>query len=110
MDTLRHFKENYPETDFYFIMGADSVKDLPTWYKPDELLQLVQIVGVNRPGFMVEQDKYPILWVDSPLVDLSSTEIRLRVYLDQSIRYQVPAVVEAYIQRQGLYAVSYTHL
>ncbi len=53
---------------------------------------------------MVEQDKYPILWVDSPLVDLSSTEIRLRVYLDQSIRYQVPAVVEAYIQRQGLYA------
>lgn len=104
VDTLRHFKENYPETDFYFIMGADSVKDLPTWHKTDELLQLVQIVGVNRPGFMVEQDKYPILWVDSPLVDLSSTEIRLRVYLDQSIRYQVPAVVEAYIQRQGLYA------
>lgn len=103
VDTMRHFTKNYPEVDFYFIIGGDSANDLSTWYQIDELNQLVQFVGVRRPGEPPYTGDYPILWVDSPMVNISSTEIRLRVYLDQSIRYQVPDAVANYIYQQGLY-------
>lgn len=102
-DTMKHFVENYPECDFYFIIGSDSANDLPTWYRVDELVHLVQLVGVRRPGEYPYTGNYPILWVDSPLVDLSSSEIRLRVYLEQSIRYQVTENVEKYIYQHKLY-------
>lgn len=104
VDTMRHFVSEFPESDFYFIIGQDSARDLYTWHKIDELIQLVQLVGIPRPGELPYNGKYPILWVDSPSVDISSTEIRLRVYLEQSIRYQVPIEVEEYIQKHNLYS------
>lgn len=105
VDTMSHFVKEYPEADFYFIIGGDSVRDLPTWRRIEELSQLVQFVGIRRPGIEVQESIYPVIWVDSPLVDLSSTEIRLRVYLEQSIRYQVPQSVINYIQEHQLYAM-----
>lgn len=107
VDTMRHFVETYPESDFYFIIGSDSANDLPTWRRIDELVSLVQLVGVRRPGEPPYNGNYPILWVDSPIVDLSSTEIRLRVYLEQSIRYQLPAKVKDYIYHHKLYDSEY---
>lgn len=103
IDTMRHFVKEFPETDFYFIIGTDSANDLETWREIDELNQLVQFIGVRRPGEPPYTGKYSILWVDSPLVDLSSTEIRLRVFLEQSIKYQVPSSVEEYILKHQLY-------
>ena len=103
IDTMRHFVEEYPEADFYFIIGGDSANDLSTWREIDELVQLVQFVAVRRPGEKPYMGPYPILWVESPLVDLSSTEIRLRVFLEQSIKYQVPPAVEEYIKKHRLY-------
>ncbi len=103
VDTMRHFQQKYPESDFYFIIGMDSANDLGTWRNIEELVNLTQLVGVTRPGQPPYQGPYPILWVDSPMVDLSSTEIRLRVYLEQSIKYQVPKAVEAYIYEHHLY-------
>lgn len=103
VDTMRHFIREFPQSDFYFIIGTDSANDLHTWREVDELVRLVQFVGVRRPGEMPYRGSYPILWVDSPMVDLSSTEVRLRVYLEQSIRYQVPEAVEAYIRQHRLY-------
>lgn len=104
VDTMRHFVTEFPESDFYFIIGQDSAHDLYTWRNIDELVQLVQLVGVRRPGELPYNSAYPVLWVDSPSVDISSTEIRLRVYLEQSIRYQVPRDVEEYIKKHNLYA------
>ena len=101
---MRHFVTEFPESDFYFIIGQDSAHDLYTWRNIDELVQLVQLVGVRRPGELPYNSAYPVLWVDSPSVDISSTEIRLRVYLEQSIRYQVPRDVEEYIKKHNLYA------
>lgn len=103
VDTMRHFIETSPDIDFYFIIGGDSVRDLPTWKNIQELAQLVQFVGVQRPGIEIKSTIYPVKWIDSPLIDLSSTDIRLRVFLDQSIRYQVPKLVEQYIYEQNLY-------
>ena len=105
VDTMAYFVEEYPECDFYFIIGADSANDLSTWRQIDRLVSLVQFVGVRRPGQAPYNNQYPILWVDSPMVDLSSTEIRLRVYLEQSIKYQVPDLVAEYIYEHKLYTM-----
>lgn len=104
IDTMRHFIEMYPATDFYYIIGSDSANDLSTWKDIDDLARLVQFIGVRRPGQKPYHGPYPILWVDSPLIDISSTEIRLRVFLEQSIRYQVPQAVEDYIHKHQLYS------
>ncbi|AXY25154.1 nicotinate-nucleotide adenylyltransferase [Suicoccus acidiformans] len=106
VDTMRHFVEQYPQSDFYFIIGADSANDLHTWKDIHQLSELVQFVGVRRPGMLPYKGDIPVLWVESPLVDISSSEIRLRVYLEQSIKYQVPAKVEAYIKEHELYDFS----
>ncbi|MBG9980914.1 nicotinate-nucleotide adenylyltransferase [Facklamia sp. DSM 111018] len=103
IDTMRYFIENYPESDFFFIIGGDSANDLPSWRGINELVRMVQFVGVQRPGEPPYLHNYPIIWVDSPLIDISSSEVRLRVYLDQSIRYQVPQTVEEYIYKHRLY-------
>lgn len=103
VDTMRHFVSLYPDVDFYFIIGGDSANDLPTWHKADEIAQLVHLVGVNRPGSTPYTHHYPILWIDSPLIDISSSHIRWMVFLEQSIRYQVPRAVEEYIKTHELY-------
>lgn len=103
VDTMSHFVESYPESDFYFIIGSDSANDLSTWKDIDHLVRLVQFVGIRRPGQRPYDGPYPILWVDSPMIELSSTEIRLRVYLEQSIRYQLPSKVSDYIYKHKLY-------
>lgn len=103
VETMRHFVSLYPDIDFYFIIGGDSANDLPMWYKADEIAQLVYLVGVNRPGSKPYPHHYPILWIDSPLIDISSSQIRWLVFLEQSIRYQVPRAVEEYIKEHQLY-------
>lgn len=75
---------------------------LPKWYKIDELMQLVQFVGVRRPGYPVTST-YPLIWVDVPSMDLSSTMIRKKVAQGCSVRYYVPEAVREYIMEKGLY-------
>lgn len=101
-DTIRALKDAHPDTEFYFIIGADMVEDLPNWYKVDELLSLVQFVAVNRPGHKVSTP-YPVIMVDVPDVDISSSVIRQKVTDGCSIKYLVTSETEKYIEREGLY-------
>lgn len=101
-DTIVGLKKLHPDVDYYFIIGADMVNYLPKWYRIDDLVKLVTFVGVKRPG-VTPQSPYPVLWVDAPLIDISSTQIRQRVAMGQSIRYLVPEPVRDYIQKEGLY-------
>lgn len=101
-DTMKLLKERHPDTDYYFIIGGDMVAYLPKWHKIDELVKLVHFVGVRRHHFAVRSN-YPIIWVDAPLIDISSSGIRARVQHMQSIHYLVPESVEAYIYEKGLY-------
>jgi nicotinate-nucleotide adenylyltransferase len=101
-DTLVQLKELHPENDYYFIIGGDMVEYLPKWYRIDELVKLVNFVGVTRNGY-AKTSPYPILWVDAPIFDISSTQIRKKVALGCSIKYLVTPTVEKYIREEGLY-------
>lgn len=102
IDTMRALTKAHPDTDYFFIIGADMVNYLPKWRDIDALVKLVHFVGVKRRGF-APTSAYPITWVDAPLVDISSSEIRNKIKLGQSIRYLVPECVRSYIEKEGLY-------
>lgn len=101
-DTIKELKEKNPENEYYFIIGGDMVDYLHTWYQIDKLIKLVHFVGVERLGYRKESI-YPILWVDIPVIDISSTKIRRKVKNGESIKYLVDEKVEKFIEKEGLY-------
>lgn len=101
-DTMKALTQNNPETDYYFIIGGDMVEYLPKWYKIDELVTMVNFVGIQRTGYTTETP-YPVIWVDVPEIDISSTKIRQKIQQGCSVRYLVPDKVIDYIQKEGLY-------
>lgn len=101
-DTIELLNERYPDTQFYFIIGADMIEYLPKWHRIDELVQLVQFVGVERPSYS-SQTHFPILYVDVPAMDVSSSMIRERVRGGQTIRYLLPDSIIHYIKENHLY-------
>ncbi|WP_211745535.1 nicotinate-nucleotide adenylyltransferase [Paenibacillus sp. Marseille-Q4541] len=109
IDTIRLLLKEHPNTDFYFIIGADMVNYLPKWERIDELAQLITFIGVGRPGFDLHLDDLPeflqerVLHAEMPLVDISSTAIRRRLGNGKSVRFMVPDSVLQFIKRSGLY-------
>jgi nicotinate-nucleotide adenylyltransferase len=115
IDTVKELQGLYGEdTDIYFITGADAVLELLTWYKIEELLTLCTFIAVTRPGFdrrILEQkigeisSKYngEILFIEVPLLAISSTDIRERIRSGKPIKYLLPEAAEEYIGRHGLY-------
>ncbi|MDR2832354.1 MAG: nicotinate-nucleotide adenylyltransferase [Streptococcaceae bacterium] len=101
-ETILELKELNPDTDYYFIIGSDMVEYLPKWYKIDELTHLVQFVGVKR-GEKEIQTPYPVIWVDVPKMDISSTMIRQMFKENILPNYLLPQKVIEYIQEQKLY-------
>jgi nicotinate-nucleotide adenylyltransferase len=117
VDTLHALRKTDCEpTDYFFIMGGDSVPELRTWKNIAELATLCTLVVVPRPGWDIERMPARELGlpesvregllrhvVSAPLIGISSTEIRRRVRRAESIRYLVPRPVEDYILKHGLY-------
>ncbi|WP_419154445.1 nicotinate-nucleotide adenylyltransferase [Weissella bombi] len=101
-NTMLQLKLEHPNYEYYFIIGGDEVAYLKTWYRINDLLNLVKFVGVNRPG-QPKASSYPVIWVDVPDLMISSTDIRKRISHHQSVRYLVPDLVAAYIVENGLY-------
>lgn len=101
-DTMALLKEKNPEVDYYFIIGADMVDYLPKWHRIDELVQMVQFVGVQRPKYKAGTS-YPVIWVDVPLMDISSSMIRDFIKKGRQPNYLMPQSVFNYIQKEGLY-------
>ncbi|AST92652.1 nicotinic acid mononucleotide adenylyltransferase [Sutcliffiella cohnii] len=101
-DTIVLLLKKHPDKQFNFIIGADMVEYLPHWYKIDELINKVQFVGVKRPGYQLETP-YPVLEVETPLFDVSSTNVRERVKEGKPIQYFVPQEVEHIIEENRLY-------
>jgi nicotinate-nucleotide adenylyltransferase len=116
VDTLQKLHDEDPSRELFLLMGADSLADLPTWRKPERICSLAIPAVVRRNGS--PEPDYAILsklmspersalarqhFVETPLIDLSSTEIRNRVAAGKSIRYRTPRAVEKYIETHGLY-------
>ncbi|MCZ8465439.1 nicotinate-nucleotide adenylyltransferase [Streptococcus uberis] len=101
-DTMKLLIEKNPEVDYYFIIGADMVDYLPKWHKIDELVKMVQFVGVQRPKYKAGTS-YPLIWVDVPLMDISSSMIRQFIKSNRQPNYLLPKAVLEYINKEGLY-------
>lgn len=101
-DTMKLLTEQHPDTDYYFIIGADMVDYLPKWHRIDELVELVQFVGVQRPRYKVGTS-YPVIWVDVPLMDISSSMVRDFIAKGRTPNFLLPQPVLDYIEKEGLY-------
>ena len=114
VDTIAALIEQFGEsTELFFIMGADSAQELPTWNNVDRLLELCSVVAAARPGCADTIDdiiryfgplgQKRIHRLAAPELEISSTDIRERVREGNSIKYIVPDSVENYILKEGLY-------
>ncbi|QHJ71529.1 nicotinate-nucleotide adenylyltransferase [Planococcus halotolerans] len=101
-NTIRQLVEQESDKEFYFIIGGDSVAQLNSWHRIHELADLIQFVGIGRPGYDSATD-FPVMMIDSPEMHLSSTMLRERVAANRPLTFFVPEKVEAYIRKEGLY-------
>lgn len=101
-ETVETFKKKFPDTDLYFIIGGDMVNSLSRWPQIDELMKLVTFVAVQRPKYRAGTS-YPILWVDCPQMDISSTQIREQIAKGIIPNFLLAPRVLAYIKKEGLY-------
>ncbi len=111
--TLHWLSARLPGAELTYLMGADSLRDLPTWHTPVEFVQACAALGVmRRPGVEADLDaleaaipglKAKTRLFDAPAVDISASDIRRRVHLGESYRYLVHSGVAEFIRRQGLY-------
>jgi nicotinate-nucleotide adenylyltransferase len=112
IDTLRAVRRDHPDDELFFLIGADSLVDLPTWRDPAGIARLATIVVVNRPGIEqvdpaglpdLGEGVHPFEVVTIPPIGIASNDLRRRLKEGRSIRYLVPRAVEAYIEAHGLY-------
>jgi nicotinate-nucleotide adenylyltransferase len=114
VETLEEIHRQRPYEELFFLIGADSLTDLPRWREPERIAALATVVVVERP-VSTSVDAAPLCWPDLgasarpfemvkiPPIGIASNDLRRRVAERRSIRYQVPRGVEAYIDAHGLY-------
>jgi nicotinate-nucleotide adenylyltransferase len=112
-DTLMELRMLYSDTKFYFLMGYDTLRDMDTWKRVEDVFKLAKFVVVNRGNHPTDMEaeiekkrcRYgaEIIVVNIPEIEISSTEIRNRICSGNSIKYLVPESVEKYITTKRLY-------
>jgi nicotinate-nucleotide adenylyltransferase len=130
LTTVQAIAEGMPEAELFLILGGDSVRDLCTWWRAQELVRCVDVIALDRPGAELD-DHLPDLakcfgaewalpdlakcfgaeWAErvrelrvrGPLLQISASDVRRRACEGRSIRYLVPEAVRQYIAEKGLY-------
>ena len=101
-----------PQADIYFLMGMDSLRDLPTWHNPQWLVDNCRLVALNRPDVAIDWPtleaalpsiRHRVIMLDMPEVEIASSTLRARVRRGAPIRFQVPQGIEIYIAEHALY-------
>lgn len=112
VDMVRIISQAYPDAELYFVMGGDSLRNLPQWHQPEVLIQLCKLAVMQRPGDEVSASMHGqflpelaqrVVMIDAPLIDISSTHITERLQEGSSVRYLMPDAVLDYIQDNQLY-------
>jgi nicotinate-nucleotide adenylyltransferase len=113
-ETLAALREQLAaDSEMFFILGQDSLADLPNWWQPQRIISLARLAVAARTAWEPDQadaleTELPgisqrLVWLDMPRIDISSTAVRERVRRRLSFRYWVPPAVEEYIRQHGLY-------
>jgi len=110
LDTVRALRKNYPGTILFLIIGTDQFRGFGTWRNPKELLELTELVVMDRGGqrgqdYVPEaEDLGKVHFVSVVQVDISSTDVRLAVHNGKDLSALVPTKIAEIILREGLYA------
>jgi nicotinate-nucleotide adenylyltransferase len=111
-DLLEIVACKYAPASLVFLMGEDSLRDLPAWHDPDRILRHAELAVAARPGIDVDLDAIAravpgvvgrVHLVPTEEIPISSSEIRRRVRAGESIDGLVPPAVADYVSRRGLY-------
>jgi nicotinate-nucleotide adenylyltransferase len=108
---LERFQAEQPQAEIVFLMGGDSLRELGKWARPERIIELARIATVERPNYPIGEQDLSVVpglserlhIIETPMCEVSSTEIRERVETGQSIRYLVPEPVRQYIDDHALY-------
>ena len=114
VDTLTEYAAEFPGADLFFLVGADSLRDLLAWRDPERISKLATVVACNRPGLAALQDEQVVKWVgpeiaarvmtvQMPGTDISASALRERIHSGRSLRFLTPRSVEAFVIEHGLY-------
>ncbi|BBX62457.1 putative nicotinate-nucleotide adenylyltransferase [Mycobacterium saskatchewanense] len=112
-DTLRDLHALNPDSQLYFITGADALASILTWQGWEELFELAHFVGVSRPGYELRREHITgvlgelpddvLTLVEIPALAISSTDCRVRAERDRPLWYLMPDGVVQYVSKRGLY-------
>lgn len=112
LDMVQLVAQQFPQAELFFLMGGDSLRDLPKWHRPAELIQYCKLAVMQRPDSSVRPEMHEailpglatrVVMLDAPLIDISSTQITEWLRTGRSIRYFVPEAVRIYIETNHLY-------
>ncbi len=113
VELLQPLAQAYPDTgEIWFILGADSLADLPRWRRADEIIALARLAAAQRPGTRLDlaalDARLPgiasrVELFDGPRLDIASSDLRARRAAGLPLRYQTPDPVIAFIEAHGLY-------
>lgn len=113
--TLAALRQRHPDTTFHLIVGADCLPDLPKWYEPRRILEQAELLAVPRPGtplwsreqlaeaLSLPVDAVRLRFVECPLMEIASRDLRARIAAGRSVRYLIPDAVQAYIRKYQIY-------
>lgn len=109
IDTLHDIQSQHPESELYFITGADALSKIVTWQNWEQLFDMAHFVGVTRPGYTIDEElqrRLPegrVTLLEIPALAISSTECRRRTEEGMPVWYLVPDGVVQYIAKRNLY-------
>ena len=116
VDTVRLLQEENPKAELFYLLGGDSLRDLPLWYRPQKFVGQITGLGVmRRPGARIDLKKLEIQlpginqkvhFFETPLMEISSSEIRLRSAAGRPFRYFLPPIVYELICKHRYYQKS----
>ncbi len=116
LDTVRQFQREYgPETEIHWLLGADSIQDLMHWHNVRELIDECNLTTMQRPDYAPDFDRFEPIWgaqrvaklkrnvIQTPLIDISSTEVRNRLAAGEDVSGMLHPDVLKYIREHHLY-------
>lgn len=110
VDTMLALRDHYgPQTELYFITGADAVWDILTWKDSDRLAGVCTFIAATRPGYDLSRfsaedaSRMHVEFMEVPALAISSTDIRERIAERRPVRYLLPEAVANYIAKNDLY-------